>query len=53
MFVELAFYRFIHVLSAIEVHIGMQRSLLNLTTLKKTAAYQAITRKCLRLPFVD
>jgi len=31
MFVELAFYRFTYVLSAIEVHMGMQKTLLNIT----------------------
>jgi hypothetical protein len=41
MFVELAFYRFTHVLSAIEVQIQMQRTLLKLIMFKTMASETA------------
>jgi hypothetical protein len=49
MFVELAFYRFMHVLSAIEVHIEMQRILLNLTILKINGSLSSNNQKMSKL----
>ena len=51
MFVELAFYRFTHVLSAIEVHIWMQKTLLNLILTLKNSVCQAITQQMPQLSF--
>lgn len=51
VFVELVFYRFTHVLSAIEVHMWMQKTLLNLILTLKNSICQAITQQIPQLSF--